>query len=254
MAAPPTPPESSPQPGRTPGAKPSQALRRAYQGSKPSSRPPRSYPKPPPLIQRFLRLCLLPESWAQAARYPTHVTLVPLILTIFFGIFIVAVAQTTRQVVHLQEFAATYDAKYPPLEINSEGILSVKGELKGPIRVPLMGSDVLVDPTGKTVPLEENATHIFAVVSSDHVETVTRDSDGNPAEQRTLKQLAMPPLSVFDLPEAGKTRVIDGPVISNYLSNRMPLFIGGGIMVFAGQLAAESLWALAMVIFLSPLI
>ena len=76
-------------------------------------------------------LCLRPESWAEAAGYPTHITLVPLIAGDSAGgggrDGGAGVSASTR----VGEFAAAYDRYYPPMELSSEGVLSVKGELKG---------------------------------------------------------------------------------------------------------------------------
>src|SRR3569832_2140118 len=92
----------------------------------------RRFPRPPAFIPRFLMLCFRPDSWAEAARYPTYITLLPLILASIIGAVAIAAGETSQMVRSLETFAADYDAKhhYPPLEINSAGILSAKGELK----------------------------------------------------------------------------------------------------------------------------
>src|SRR6185295_13494178 len=86
-----------------------------------------AYPKPAPLLPRFVMLCLRPESWAEAARYPTRFTLIPLLLAVLLGAVGIGISDTWRNVQGMRNFAAGYDSRgYPTLELNSDGVLSAK--------------------------------------------------------------------------------------------------------------------------------
>src|SRR4051812_9369685 len=142
----------------------------------------RRYPRPPGFIPRFVMLCLRPESWAEAARYPTYITLVPLVLAIVIGCVAMATGQTVRQMEHLRAFAAGYDARYPALEMHSDGSLTVMGTLKGPIRVPALWGEVLVDPTGSTESELVKSPNTVGVVTKQDV--VMIGADGEPKKRK----------------------------------------------------------------------
>ncbi len=112
-----------------------------------------TYPKPPRLFTRFLFLCLKPEAWAAAARYPFRVTLLPSFSSPFFTSAAVVnrvSVSCSRIISALVGFAKTYDAIYPNMEINSDGILSVADHTRLPINVNIADGHIIVDTTGKT--------------------------------------------------------------------------------------------------------
>lgn len=136
-------PPRLPQPGGTPTA---------AVGASVPRRTVRPYPAPPPFLARIFLLCFRPESWAQTARYPTYVTLIPLLLAIILGAGLATAGQAYRQGAALWAFAGSYDKHYPAVEVAGDGTLKALDKLDYPIRVPAFGLVLLVDPTGKTNP------------------------------------------------------------------------------------------------------
>src|SRR4051812_46779261 len=165
----------------------------------------RRYPRPPGFIPRFVMLCLRPESWAEAARYPTYITLIPLVLAIVIGAVVISVGETTRLVHSLETFAGNYETKnhYPALELNSDGVLSAKGELNSPIRITLpttpVAITVLIDPTHKTTPDTLKMPDTIFVTDK---ELVFMGPDG-PFKRSKIADVLNNPLSEFKLPKVG---------------------------------------------------
>jgi hypothetical protein len=237
-------------PGQTPNVK-TEHGRVAGGGPSPARRVPRAFPKPPAFLPRFLMLCLRPESWAEAARYPTHVTLVPLILAILLGAVVATAGQTYRQVRGLEEFAATYDQYYPPMELSSDGVLSVKGALKGPVRVPLLGMDVLVDPTGQTNPETVAWGRVGALVTDKSVVVLNRFTGELASEP--LKTLGSE-TGLLHLPAQGRVQVVDGKTIGAFVGNLAPVMLVVAPLVAMLQALGEALWAAAMLFLMMPVV
>jgi len=232
------------------GASPARSGRAVAAGG-----PVRRFPKPPAFIPRFLMLCFRPESWAEAARYPTYITLLPLILAIVIGAAAIAGGETSRLVKSLETFAADYDAKnhYPALEINSAGVLSAKGELKEPIRLHLPTMEVLVDPTGKTVADSLKLPPTW-FISDREIVLIGPDGPVSPMFRGSIANVLSTPFSEFKLPKAGETSVIDQAVLANYIATHKPLFMLSGIGVGVMQIIAEAIWAAVMMFLICPLI
>ncbi len=244
----PQPPSPAPQPPRNPisarsGAAPSPGLPQAG-----ALRGTRSYPKPPPLLVRLLLLCFKPEAWAETARYPLHVTLIPLLLAIVIGAIAISYGETSRLVASLQNFAATYEEHhYPPLQLDSKGVLSVDGDLPDPIRFELSGMPVLIDPTGKTRP---DSLKYNAIVITDK-NAVLVSEEGSPFS------VPLTTASMFlaaKIPAPGTTKIIDGPSLRVFVANRLPNFVFSGALAVVFQVFIDSIWATLMMLLLSPLV
>jgi hypothetical protein len=196
-------------------------------------------------------LCLRPESWAEAARYPTFVTLLPLIVAILLGALLASTGQTYRQMQSLRQFAATYDQYYPPMELNSEGVLSVKGELKAPVRVPVFGGVVLVDPTGRTNPETSRSDRAFALITDKQVVLL---SGAEKPSRQMITEYATPPFGAFQLPPKGQVKTIDGAKIRAVVNDGVPQFVVLGVLWAGLQALAEAAWAAAILFMMSPVI
>lgn len=209
----------------------------------------RSYPKPPPLWMRFLGLCLRPESWAETARYPTWVTLAPLLLAVVLGAAGVGVSDTWRVFRGVREFAAGYEAKgYPALEINSDGVLSAKAPLEHPIRIDLPNAVVIVDPTGKTT--AESVGDPSLLVNDKEVAIV--------GPTGSVLSVALPTvLQAYgvELPAAGQTKIITKETMVAFLDRHAAVYVGvGSFMALLLQVFGETLWVLMMLFVLCPLV
>ncbi len=244
------PPPPSPPPSRfTPNPR---VVATAAAAARPA---PRRYPKPPPFIRRTLQFCFKPESWASAARYPTHITFIPLLVVILVGNMIAATSQTLRQFQLLAAFQATYDKTYPPMELSSEGVLSVKGELKSPVRIPLLYGAIVVDPTGRTDPQTLSWGASTAAFVSDREIYFAK----GPLDEYGFQPLmhepfgALPP-GLIHLPAQGQVKQIDGAAIQQFLWSRSPVFVMLGLLWGVAMALGEALWAAMVIVLLSPLI
>ncbi len=251
--------ESEPQQPQPPNGKPgaeragdSTGVGAGLPVGKTAGRAGRKYPRPPGFLRRLVMLCLRPETWAEMARYPTHVTLLPLIAVIVLGAVGATAGQTVRQIEHLRHFAATYDQYYPAMELSSDGILRVKGELKTPVRVPAMWGAVLVDPTGQTKAEACEWDRTLAVVTDKYV--VRMNALQDKLTYLPIAELGAPPYGLIKLPEQGQVKEINGAAIGEFLSNKMPVVIFGAILWAFMQGVGEAAWVLAMIFVLCPMI
>jgi hypothetical protein len=205
------------------------------------------------LITRLVLLTLKPEAWAETARYPLHVTLLPLLLAILLGAVAVTSAQTYRLIGALQSFAATYDQKYPALEFDSSGVLSAKGELPDPIRFNLPDMltqsemPVLIDPTGKTTPESIKSSGFFITDKN----AVVTSPDG-PAFTLPLTTAVM--FIEMRVPGPGTSKLINGAALQEAVTNRIPGVILSGVMTIFLLSLGEAAWAAFMIFLLSPMV
>jgi hypothetical protein len=198
-------------------------------------------------------LCLRPESWAEAARYPSHVTLVALALVVVLAAALIAGSDAVRLSGALQDFAQGYDSHpYPALELHSDGTLSADGPLPEPIRIqlPTPGAVILVDPTGKTVPETIKTPGVLFLTDKE----ILAMSDQGPAFRYSLAGILGGPLSPVALPPAGQTRRIDGAAMQGFLHSHQAIFVGGAIMAGVFTFFAEALWAAVMMFLLCPIV
>jgi len=197
-------------------------------------------------------LCLRPETWPETARYPTHVTLLPLLAAILLAALLAASGQIYRQIQSLSQFAATYDRYYPPLEINGDGVLSAQGELKAPIRVPVFGRWVLVDPTGKTNPETIEWGNVTGVIN-DHQLVNFNPFTGRLSSQ-ALSEWFKPPYGFLHPPKQGETQVIAGGNIQAAVQDGIPVFVFLGLCWAGLQALAEAAWVAAILFLMSPVV
>jgi hypothetical protein len=246
--------ESRPSPNVKPDVKSTASARSGGQpgGAGVTTAPVRRYPKPPALLPRFIMLCLRPESWAEAARYPTFFTILPLALALLLSAGLIAAAEMSRTFDTFLSFAQSYDHHaYPPLELHSDGTLSATGPLTDPIRIefPVSGSLLLIDPTGKTLP---ETTKVPGVFITDK-EMVLLSQEG-PAMRFPLAGILDNPMSPVHLPPPGQTRRVDGPSIAAFLQDHRGEFVQWGILAAAMSFLSDGLWAAIMMFLLCPIV
>jgi hypothetical protein len=201
----------------------------------------RKYPRPPALWIRLLSLCLRPESWAEAARYPFWVTLLSLIVAVFIGAAGAGIGAGRDAVRSLTFFGRNYDTQYSTLELNSDGQLSVRGEWKGPIRL----NTLVVDPTGKT-DIDSLPSMLGTLVGPRNVST---DMFG---------VVRVSPISeTFPefMPKKGEVTVINGASILSLVDRwHRVIFAVVAITTFLFRLVAESLWIALTIYLISPMV
>ena len=201
----------------------------------------RSYPKPPALFKRFLLLCLKPEAWPAAAKYPLWVTLMPLVLAIVIGAGIFAAAMSHDRMKDFETFAASYDAHYPEIDLDSEGVVSVKDAARQPLEFGNADSRVIVDTSGKTS-LETIKDSNVMLITSRQIFRRYGDHDFDPI---TIKESA-----ARLLPEKGSSIQMNGTTLQGFLTeNHAEMFSTVAALTFGVKLVTESLWA-AMTMFL----
>ncbi len=108
-----------------------------------------SQPKPPALPKRFMLLLVEPEKWAQAAMYPASATFWPLVWALIIATLCMGYSMCAGSIKPLQAFAASYDQRFLPMQINKGqlSIISPKGKTKLiPMKVQTPVETVLADP------------------------------------------------------------------------------------------------------------
>jgi len=193
-------------------------------------------------------LCLRPESWAEAARYRTTATLIPLICAVFLGAMLMSWFNMRHIREALTTFAAGYEAnKYPALELHSSGTLTAQGPLPSPIRMELPEALILIDPTGTTSPDSVKTPAIF--ITGDEVYVTS--SDG-PVKWTSTQSLAA--LLMVNLPPAGQTKVINGASISDLVQKRGGFYqvMSVPASIFIGL--GEAIWGALMILLVAPLV
>ncbi|HVX86256.1 MAG TPA: hypothetical protein VH253_15845 [Phycisphaerae bacterium] len=203
----------------------------------------RRYPKPAVLPVRLVNLCLRPESWAEAARYPFWVTLVTLIAALIIGAAATAVGISRSFVQSLVEVGQVYDARYSPMDMSGAGVLSPVGAWKGP--VTLFNGAVVVDPTGHTT-MDSSAAPQILINSHEMIERMP----GTPT-----MPLTKAPLIKDFVPPAGQVKRIDGAAIQALVAQRrgvllFTLWAAG----FISKLVGETLWATITIFLISPMV
>ena len=209
----------------------------------------RRYPKPPAFPKRLLRMCLRPEEWAEAARYPLWTTLLLVLVAIVLSAAALGIGEVQRETAAARAFAASYDQSYPPLFLDSNGILSAKPALKEPLTILLHNgaggsSSIVVDPTGATT-LDSIKTDL-AILVTDKTITVRMLGLTIPAAIKDVFE--------WDLPPTGQTLTLDGKWLDQEIQTRK---LGVGIATVAIILIAKTisngLWVLLMVFFGAPM-
>ena len=121
------PMQPSGQPPEAPSSKRESRGGRAPAAAAGGAAGPRQLPKPPALPQRLILLCLSPESWPTAARYPTRYTLVALGVAIAMLATAVGIADGIRATNALNGLAAISPRwKFPPT-----GVLKTQQDFPG---------------------------------------------------------------------------------------------------------------------------
>jgi hypothetical protein len=217
----------------------------------------RRYPKPPAFIPRFIMLCLRPETWAEVARYPTRFTVIPLVVAVILAGAVVGFSESAGLLSNLQSFAASYDARYPALELTSDGVLHARADLSSPVRFENSSGTgagaVLIDPTGKTVPESIKSNVIF--VTDKEILFIMADGE-KPISRMPLSKIFKWPLSaVFTPPSAGQPAIINGSTMKAFLDDKgasRAALLGFCLTLLLS--VGNALWAAFMMFLVSPLI
>jgi hypothetical protein len=208
----------------------------------------RHFPRPPGLALRLLMMCLRPETWAEMARYPSRYTIVPLVVAILVAGVAAGIGESTRALGNLELFAATYDARYPALEISGDGVLSAKGPLAAPIRFDngANGGTILVDPTGNTVPGMVKTPGTFLVTGRELYFFALPDAPPLRAKLSDLRGR---------LPGPGEVTRIDGEALRKHFADNRGGYIAQMTVAWtAVTFLSNALWAALMIFLLSPLV
>jgi hypothetical protein len=190
-------------------------------------------------------MCLVPESWAEAGRYPFHVTLWPLILAVVICAGLVGIGQGRLWMGRLRAFAGVYDARYAPLQISSAGVLSWAGPVKQPINLANDLQTVVVDPTDKTK-LDDVKTLYACLVTSKNVQIRYGPIEG----------VTMPitELAGDELPAAGKTGLINGTNMKEYLDQHEAAYLFTILLLVGGtKILSGGMWCALMIFSIWPL-
>ncbi len=205
-------------------------------------------------------LALKPEAWPAAAKYPLWVTLVPLFLAVLIAAAAFATSMTVQVMHGLDSFAATYDARFPELDVNSDGILSVKAAAAtlpaaaagsaGAAAVAVHKEPLeftpgfIVDTTGKTT-METVKEPFATLINSHQIFCRTAGHDSDPIE---IKDAA----AEF-LPTKGGIARINGTTIGNFLADRRPALVTTIIAIAAAtKIFSESLWIVLTMFLIFP--
>ncbi|HVS73433.1 MAG TPA: hypothetical protein VHQ47_19570 [Phycisphaerae bacterium] len=193
---------------------------------------------------RLANLCLRPESWAEAARYPFWVTLIALIVALLIGSAATAVGMSRNFVHGLAQVGQVYDSRYSPMTMSSDGVLSPIGKWKGPIT--LFDGAVVIDPTGHTTMDSASAPEILI-----NAHEVQERMPGSPM----VVPISKAPLIADLVPPAGQIKRIDGAAIRTLVAQRrMSLLLLGWMAGFITKLLGETLWALITIFLISPMV
>jgi hypothetical protein len=222
-------------------------------------------------------LIFRPESWAEAARYRSKVTIIPLLLAILLAGVLIGLGESSRGLKAMKAFAAGYDAHYPPLQLTSEGTLRAMRDLPEPIRFDGGGGGVLlVDPTGKTSAesLKTGPTifisdkDVWLVTGSEsppfHIGQLalfTRSSDAfasplpntlTPASAPAAPATTGPAIGAAPAPAA---LTINSQSLTEYLNrNAFAHILFGTIIVVFAYGMINTVWAVLMMLLICPLV
>lgn len=232
---------------RHPGAKP-ESRRTGSIAVPQTQRTVRRYPKPPALLKRFLLLLLKPEAWPAAAQYPFWVTLMPLVLSVVLAAAAVGVGGSAQFMKRLDYFAKSYDQKYPAMQLNGDGVLSLPSSATQPFDFSQNGNPFVVDTTGKTS---------FDAVKGDTATLITDRNVyvrvlGNELSPQPIAEV--PPYSLF-VPAKGEVNTFDSAHIRNWTAaNRTAVAWGAGLLAFVLKGMGESLWILVTLFLVHPVV
>ncbi len=204
----------------------------------------RPYPKPPAILKRLILLCLKPEAWPAAARYPLWVTLVPLFLAILIAAGVVGTVAAMNVMRGLHSFAQSYDARYPQLDLNSDGLLSVKDPARQPVEFLFGDERIVVDTTGKTS-FDSIKDPSAALVNSHEILLRFNGYDSDPREIKA----AIPLL----VPEKGGVTHINGTTLQQLVRDRRPELVASfAIVLVLMKLLTETLWVAITMFLIFP--
>ena len=204
-------------------------------------------PKAPALLHLFVALCLRPEQWAQAARYPFRVTLWPLLLAIVLAALLTGIAAGRKVRPWVRAFAQTYDQQFAPMLL-ANGKLTLQtvpgtptgSPAKLPPRLVIQDVPIVFDPSGKTS-VDMVGTERAVLVTSTQVIFRSASSTMN-LELRDL----WPTTESVTISSAGLAAFLDsnGPALAITLGTTMGLL----------NLLINLSWAAAMIFLAAPLV
>lgn len=237
--------EPPPQMGEKPAAGPSEE--RPPEGDGHGTPQPvglRRYPKPPHLVKRVVLLCVRPEQWPEAARYPLHVTLLPLLLVVVLAGILSGVMATGRAIPVMKNFAAGYDDRHPPMTYHN-GKLSAETEdgQNGRYYPKFLYHDtpIVIDPKGNAQ--AETMSTLYAIIVND-----------SSLVYKLPWGITKQPLADLTPPSTDPIR-IDGVYLKKWMDTYGPgVALVLGITVGFGSILTNLLWAGVMAFLICPVV
>lgn len=231
-----------------PQAPPTQRLDHRDSGSRPPlERPlpaPRRYPTPPALTRRLALLILRPEQWAEAARYPFHITLAPLLLVILLAAALTGLSAGLKTLPTARAFAAVYDQRFPTLVYENGRLHAEPSKDKELPRFVLNEVPIVVDPT-ETTTLDTLSSERAIVVGPDQIAI-------RPAPNVSYK---LPLKQLFEIPAIASLTRINSAGLLGWLNREgSTLSLWVGVAVAFSTAAANLLWAVVVAFLIMPLV
>jgi hypothetical protein len=137
------------------------------------------------------------------------------------------------------------------MQLSSDGILAVNGELKAPVLVPMFGAQILVDPTGATKPETVDAQRVIALITDKDVVLFNGPFGFT---RHPLTALAASPYELIALPAKGQVKPINGHTIGDLVNAKLPFVVLGALAAAAMQALGEALWVALMIFMICPVI
>jgi hypothetical protein len=246
----PAPIQPPPLPARQPPATPPPLKASQAAGQATRTGPPRRpYPKPPSLLRLIGLLCIRPDQWAQAARYPMFVTIFPLALTILLTSIALAVTASGEALTYLHKQARLYDANYAPM-VYANGTLSVQTPGKPLPHFDSGNDEIIIDPTIKSLP-DASSDKLGTILLNDRGLT---QRFGGVKWSRSYAELKDTPFySSLFFPTDPFT--INSAGLESYLNVRKSAITNlVALMVFMSSVVRNAAWALFVSLLVVPLV
>jgi len=218
-------------------------------------RPVRPAPRPPAVFRHIVLLCLRPDQWAQAARYPMHATLFPVTLTLLLACTLLALNAGSNAIATFREFARRYDYRFAPL-VFSKGTLSGQATPDHPLpRLnfllgPFLAYEIIFDPAAQAIPASKDPALMLlfnshaAILRGGNVQQITNYADITPDDP--LHTLLAVPTEPFTFNSAG---------LATYLrAHRIGLAALIAIPAFLWNLLRHVVWTLLISFLVIPFV
>lgn len=191
------------------------------------------------LLGHFALLCLRPEQWAQALKYPVWVSLVTVLLAAFIVAGALGVAQGRVALRVFNDYAARYDQKHPRMQVigGKLTVESAPGKVLPKFQQP--GQTLVIEPDPANLIVLTTETPFFG----------EKQSWQNTYSLNTMQSF------MSQLFGASNNWTIDSAHLTYVAQQYGWLIVSGvGVISFAFLLGAELLWALIIAFLVCPLV